>query len=121
MFYDEDLLINAIKNCADFPIDIESDLGPDIVFDIVFKERIKQEEVDKITQALHKFFLRYNRWHLRPIHYISSMWGTPPKQINVFTVQIHIDFGNASPASYIGAVKAIANSGAEIYRLILSW
>lgn len=120
MYYDEDLFIEKIKSCADFPIDVETEFDPDILFDVVFKDRIKQEEVDKVTSALHKFFLRYNRWHIRPIHYISSMWGDPPEKINVFTIRIHIDFGGAMAGAYIGAVKAIARSGADIYRLILN-
>ncbi len=117
--YDDDILTRAIKDCADFPIDVETEFDPDVLFDIVFAERVKQEEVDKITSALEKFFVRYNRWHIRPIHYISSMWGDPPEQVNVFTIRIHIDFGGAMPGAYIGAVKAIAKSGADIYRLIL--
>ncbi len=115
-----DLLIDAIKGCADFPIDVELEVYPDVLFDIVFKERIKQEDVDKITEALEKFFLKYNRWHFKPIHYISSMWGDPPEQINVFTVRIHIDFGNAMPTALLGAVKAIAKTGVDLYRLILN-
>ncbi len=122
MYYDDDdPLINTIKNCADFPIDVELDGYPDVLFDIVFNERIIQDEVVKITESLHKFFVRYNRWHFKPIHYISSMWGDTPEQINVFTVRIHIDFGGAMSGALIGAVKAIANSGANnIYRLILN-
>ena len=120
MYYDEDPIVERIKECADFPIDVEMEGAPDVLFEIVFKERIKQEEVDKVTSALEKFFFRYNRWHLRPIHYISSMWGDPPEKINVFTIRIHIDFGGAMPGAYVGAVKAIANSGAEIFRLILN-
>lgn len=114
-----DLLTDAIRGCADFPIDVELEIYPDVLFDVVFTERIKQEEVDKITKTLENFFLKYNRWHFKPIHYISSMWGDPPEQINVFTVRIHIDFGSAMPGALIGAVKAIAKSGASIYRLIL--
>ena len=119
MDYD-DMLTGAIKSCADFPIDVELEGYPDVLFDIVFTERVRQEEVEKITQALHKYFLRYNRWHFKPIHYISSMWEDPPEQINVFTVRIHIDFGGAMLGALIGAVKAIAKSGASIYRLILN-
>ena len=115
-----DLLINAIRNSADFPIDVELDGYPDVLFDIVFNERIKPDEVQKITSALEKFFFKYNRWHLRPVHYISSMWGDPPEQINVFTVRVHIDFGNAMPMALLGAVKAIAKADADIYRLILN-
>ncbi len=115
-----DLLTNAIKSSADFPIDVELDVYPDVLFDIVFNERIKPEEVKKITDALEKFFIRYNRWHFKPIHYVSSMWGDPPEQINVFTVRIHVDFGSAMPTALLGAVKAIANSGADVYRLILN-
>ena len=116
----EDMLTGAIKGCAEFPIDVELEIYPDVLFDIVFRERIKQEEIDKITQALEKFFLKYNRWHFKPIHYISSMWGDPPQQINVFTVRIHVDFGSAMPTALLGAVKAIARSGADIHRLILN-
>ncbi len=119
MSYD-DLLINAIKSCADFPIEVELDGYPDVLFDIVFNDRIKPEEVKKITEALEKFFVKYNRWHFKPIHYISSMWGDPPEQINVFTVRIHIDFGNAMPTALLGAVKAIAKTDIELYRLILN-
>lgn len=119
MYYDEDLFVAKIKECADFPIDVETEFDVDILFDIVFKERIKQEEVDKVTSALEKFFFKYNRWHLHPIHYVSSMWGDPPETVNVFTIRIHIDFGGAMPGAYIGAVKAIAKSGADIYRLIM--
>lgn len=116
----EDLFVNAIKSSADFPIDVELDGYPDVLFDIVFNERIKPDEVQKITAALEKFFFRYNRWHFKPIHYISSMWGDPPEQINVFTVRIHIDFGGAMPTALLGAVKAIVKSEADIYRLILN-
>lgn len=119
MYYDEDPLIEKIKNCADFPIDVELDGYPDVLFDIVLNERIKQDEVKKITTALEKYFFRYNKWHFKPIHYISSMWDDEPEQINVFTVRIHIDFGGAMSGALIGAVKAIAGSGANIYRLIL--
>lgn len=115
-----DLLINAIKSSADFPIEVELEGYPDVLFDIVFNERIKQEEVKKITAALEKFFIRYNRWHFKPIHYVSSMWDDTPEQINVFTVRIHIDFGGAMPMALLGAVEAIAKSGADIYRLILN-
>lgn len=45
--------------------------------------------------------------------------GDPPEKVNVFTIRINIDFGGAMPGAYIGAVKAIAKSGADIYRLIL--
>lgn len=114
------MLTEAIKGCADFPIDVELEIYPDVLFDIVFPERIKKEDVDKITTALEKFFIKYNRWHFKPIHYISSMWGDPPEQINVFTVRIHVDFGSAMPTALLGAVKAIARSGADIYRLILN-
>ncbi len=116
----DDMLTSAIKSCADFPIDVELEGYPDVLFDIVFNEKVKQEEVEKITQALHKFFMRYNRWHFKPIHYISSMWGDTPEQINAFTVRIHIDFGGAMPGALIGAVKTIAKIGADIYRLILN-
>ena len=115
-----DVLINAIKSSADFPIDVELEGYPDVLFDIVFNDRIKPDEVQKVTDALEKFFIRYNRWHFKAIHYISSMWGEPLEQVNVFTVRIHIDFGNAMPMALLGAVKAIAKADVDIYRLILN-
>lgn len=115
-----DLLVNAIKSCANFPIDVELEGYPDVLFDIVFNERMNQEDVDKITNKLENFFLKYNRWHFKPIHYISSMWGDPPEWVNAFTVRIHIDFGGAMPMALLGAVEAIAKSDANIYRLILN-
>ena len=120
MYYDEDPFVEKIKGCADFPIDVETEFDNEVLFDIVFKEKVKPEEVDKVTKALERFFIKYNRWHFKPIHYVSSMWEDAPEQINVFTVRIHIDFGGAMAGAYIGAVKAIANSGADIYRLILN-
>ena len=116
----EDLFVNAIKSSADFPIDVELDGYPDVIFDIVFNERIKQEDVDKITKALEKYFLKYNRWHFKPIHYISSMWGDAPEQLNAFTVRIHIDFGGAITMALLGAVEAIAKTGVDLYRLVLN-
>ena len=111
---------DMIKRSADFPVDFDCEGYPDVLFDIVFNQRIDDGNVEKITKALEKFFLRYNKWHIKPIHYISSMWEDPPEQINVFTIRIHIDFGGAMPFALIGAVKAIAKSGADIYRLILN-
>lgn len=119
MYFDPDMLTRSIENCADFPIYVETEFDPDVIFDIVFAERVNQNEVKKITKALQNFFIRYNRWHFKPIHYVSSMWGEPPEQINAFTIQIHIDFGGANPSAFIGAVKAIARSGANIYSMTL--
>ena len=33
-----DLLVNAIKSCANFPIDVELEGYPDVLFDIVFND-----------------------------------------------------------------------------------
>lgn len=115
----DDPLIGKIKNAVTFPTDVECDGYPDVIFDIIFEKRPDESAAEKCVTALQEYMNTYNKIHfLRPIHYVSDT-DSLPEPSSVFSVCIHMDFGNANPKSLIGAVKAISNTDLPIYRLIL--
>ena len=115
----DDPIVSEIINAAAFPVDVECDSYPDVIFDIIFKNHPDANIIEKSVTALFEYMDSYNRKHLfRPIHYVSDI-DSLPEPSSVFSVCIHMDFGNANPKALIGAVKAIANTGLPVYRLSL--
>ncbi len=78
--------------------DVEWDASwPDVVCELHLAIHLHPSE---ITALFAKYSASYNRWHSRPIHYISE------PVVNGTIVQVHIDFGDADPH----ALQALANN-----------
>ncbi|MBQ9744650.1 MAG: hypothetical protein IJW19_05940 [Clostridia bacterium] len=120
MNYYDDPFISKLQSSAPFPIDYEIDDGyPDVIFDIIFENPPDEEAKARCVRALAEYMYKYNRIHfIRPIHYVSGIEDLPSPS-SVYSLCIHMDFGGASPRALIGAVKAIADTGLKIYRLVL--
>ncbi|MBQ2862754.1 MAG: hypothetical protein IJE84_01100 [Clostridia bacterium] len=115
----DDPIVTKIKGLASFPIDVECDGWPDVIFNIIFDRQPDRAAAQKCVSALEQYMYAYDRIHfLRPIHYVSDIDSLPEPE-SIFSVCIHMDFGNASPKALIGAVKAITDTKLNIYHLVL--
>ena len=115
----DDPIVREIKDAVSFPVDVECEAYPDVIFDIIFADHPDPAAVKASVSSLESFILSYNKRHFfRPIHYISDI-DNLPEPSSVFSVCVHIDFGNANPKALIGAVKALADTGLPIYRIVL--
>ena len=115
----DDPIVGKIKASVTFPVDVECDGYPDVIFNVIFEHYPDQLMVKQTVSALEQFMYAYNRIHfLRPIHYVSDIDSLPTAS-TVFSVCVHVDFGNANPKALIGAVKAISKTNLPIYRIIL--
>ena len=115
----DDPIISEIKNAAPFPVNVECESYPDVIFNIIFEKHPNVDMADECVSALDYYAYSYNKWHfLKPIQYISDT-DSLPEPSSPFSVCIHVDFGGASPKALVGAVKAIANADLPIYRLVL--
>ena len=114
-----DPIVGEIKAAVSFPVDVEYEDYPDVIFNIVLKSNSDHSMIEQSVSALENYMYAYNKKHFfRPIHYVSDI-DSLPEASSVFSVCVHIDFGNANPKALIGAVKAIANTDLPIYRIIL--
>ena len=115
----DDPIVRAIQDAASFPVDVECEGYPDVIFNIIFPRHPDSAMAEASVSALESFMYSYNKWHfLRPIHYVSDI-DNLPEPSSVFSVCVHVDFGNASPRALIGAVKFLADAGLPIYRIVL--
>ena len=115
----DDPIVGKIKSAVSFPVDVECEGFPDVIFNIIFEKHPDKSTVEQCVYALEKYVRSYNRKHFfRPIHYVSDI-DDLPEASTVFSVCIHMDLGNANPKALIGAVKAIADTDLHIYRVVL--
>ncbi len=115
----DDPIVSEIKAAASFPVDVECDGYPDVIFNIIFDRHPDQSMVEKSISTLENYVYSYNRRHFfKPIHYVSDI-DSLPEASSVFSVCVHIDCGNANPKALIGAVKAISETKLPIYRVVL--
>ena len=115
----DDPIVGAIKAAVSFPVDVECEGYPDVIFNIIFEMHPDQSMTEKSVSALEGYMNSYNRKHFfRPIHYVSDI-DSLPEASSIFSVCIHVDFGNANPKALINAVKAISDTNLPIYRLVL--
>ncbi len=115
----DDPIAGEIKASVSFPVDVECEGYPDVIFNVIFEKHPDQSMAQQCVSALEHYISCYNRKHFfRPIHYISDI-DSLPEASSVFSVCIHIDFGNANPKALIGAVKAIAETNLPICRIVL--
>ena len=116
----DDPIVGRILRAVPFSVDVECEAYPDVVFHIVFSKRPDKTMTEQVENALGDYMEAYSRWHFfRPIHYISEADNSLSQYASVFSVCIHMDFGNANPKALVGAVKAIADTGLPIYHLTL--
>ena len=116
----DDPIVGEIKAAVPFPVDVECEGYPDVIFHIILEVRPDQSATEKCVSALENYVNKYNRLHfLRPIHYVSDI-DSLPEASSVFSICVHVDFGNANPRALIGTVKAIADTNLPIYRLIIA-
>jgi len=116
----DDPIVGKIIRAVPFPVDVECNGYPDVIFHIIFQRRPEPSEADQAAIALDNYAQAYNRLHfLRPIHYVSEPNNSFSQNASVFSACIHMDFGNANPNALLGAVKAIAATRLPIFRLIL--
>ena len=114
-----DILTEKLESFKSFRVDAYCEGHPDVIFEIILDAVPTREQTEIAVKALEKFVYTYNIFHfLRPIHYISDI-DSLPEASSVFSVCIHMDFGNADPKALIGAVKAIAETNLPIYRVVL--
>ncbi len=115
----DDPIVGEIKACVSFPIDVECEAYPDVIFNIIFEKHPDQSMVEQVVSTLENYMYAYNKKHFfKPIHYVSDI-DNLPETASVFSVCVHIDFGGANPKALIGAVKAIADTNLPIYRVVL--
>lgn len=115
----DDPIVGEIKASVSFPVDVECEGYPDVIFNVIFEKHPDQSMAEQCVSALEHYMLSYNRKHFfRPIHYVSDI-DSLPEASSVFSVCIHMDFCNANPKALIGAVKAIAETNLPIYRIVL--
>ncbi len=115
----DDPIVGEIKAAVSFPVDVECEGYPDVIFNIIFEMHPDQSMTEKSVSALEGYMNSCNRKHFfRPIHYVSDI-DSLPEASSVFSVCIHVDFGNANPKALINAVKAISDTNLPIYRLVL--
>ena len=115
----DDPIVREIKDSVSFPVDVECEDYPDVIFNIIFPKHPDSAMAEASVSALESFMLSYNKRHFfKPIHYVSDIDSLPDPS-SIFSVCVHVDFGNANPKALIGAVKSLADTGMPIYRLIL--
>lgn len=115
----DDPIVGEIEASVSFPVDVECEGYPDVIFNIIFERRPDQAMVEQSVSALESYVYTYNKKHFfKPIHYVSDM-NSLPEASSVFSVCVHMDFGNANPKALIGAVKAIADTKLPVYRVVL--
>ena len=115
----DDPIVGEIKASVSFPIDVECDGYPDVIFNVIFEKCPDQFMAEQCVSALERYMMSYNRKHFfKPIHYVSDI-DSLPEASSVFSVCIHVDFGNSNPRALIGAVKAVAETKLPIYRVVL--
>ena len=115
----DDPIVGGIMASVSFPVDVECEGYPDVLFDIMFEKRSDQFMAEQSVSALEQYMYSYNEKHFfNPIHYISDI-DSLPEASSAFSVCIHMDFGNADPEALIGAVKALAETNLPIRRVVL--
>ena len=115
----DDPIVGEIRSSALFPVDVECEGYPDVIFDVIFEKRPERPAIETVVSALEDYSRDYNKKHFfRPIHYVSDIDSLPDAS-SAFSVCVHIDFGNANPKALIGAVKAISDTKLPIYRVVL--
>ena len=115
----DDPIVGEIKASVAFPVDVECEGYPDVIFNVIFERHPDQLMIEQTVSALEHYMYKYNKKHfLKPIHYVSDIDSLPAAS-SVFSVCIHMDFGNANPKALIGAVKAISETNLPIYRIVL--
>ena len=115
----DDPIVGEIKVSVAFPVDVECEGYPDVIFNVIFERHPDQRMIEQTVSALEHYWYKYNRKHfLKPIHYVSDI-DSLPEASSVFSVCVHMDFGNANPKALIGAVKAISETNLPIYRIVL--
>ena len=115
----DDPIVGKIKASVTFPVDVECEGYPDVIFDVIFERHPDQSMTEQTVSALEQYMYSYNRKHFfKPIHYVSDI-DSLPEASSVFSVCVHVDFGNANPKALIGAVKAISEANLPIYRIVL--
>ena len=115
----DDPIVGEIKASVSFPVDVECEGYPDVIFNVIFEKHPDQLMVGQCVSALENYMCTYNRKHFfKPIHYVSDI-DSLPEASSAFAVCVHMDFGNANPKALIGAVKAIAETNLPIYRVVL--
>lgn len=114
-----DPIINKIKSSVPFTVYVECESYPDVEFSIFFEKVADKDMIVKCVSALEGYMYRYNKFHfLRPIHYVSDI-DSLPDAASLFSVSVHVDFGNANPKALIGAVKAVSDTQLPITRIVL--
>ncbi len=115
----DDPIVGEIKAAVSFPVDVECEGYPDVIFNIMFSKPIDISVVEQSVSALESYMVLYNKKHFfKPIHYVSDIDSLPLPPSN-FSVHVHVDFGNASQKALAGAVKAIADTQLPIHRIVL--
>ena len=115
----DDPIVGEIKAAVAFPVDVECEGYPDVIFNVVFKRHPDQLMIEQTVSALKDYMYTYNKKHfLKPIHYVSDI-DSLPEASSVFSLCVHVDFGNANPKALIGAVKAISETNLPIYHIVL--
>ena len=115
----DDPIVGKIKAAVSFPVDVECEGYPDVIFNIIMKVHPDDEMIAKSVFSLDEYMRRYNRKHFfRPIHYVSDV-DSLPEASTPFSVCVHVDFGNANPEALVGAVRAIAEASLPVYRIVL--
>lgn len=115
----DDPIFGEIQDIADFPVYFEYEGYPDVLFHIFFASPVDETSVNKCVNALQDFMYAYNKRHVfRPIHYVSDA-DSLPEAVSIYSVCVHVDFGNANPKALIGAVKALVDTQLPIHHLLL--
>ncbi len=114
-----DPIIEELERMSAFRVDAYCEGYPDIIFEIILDAQPTQTQIEIAINALEEFVEEYNKRHfLRPIHYVSDIESLPDGK-HPRGIYIHIDFGNSSPRTLIGAVNALEKSGLPIVRVAL--
>ena len=115
----EDPIVSALQNAVDFPVDVECEAYPDVIFNVILQRTATYADVELCANALYGFMTSYNKLHfLRPIHYVSDI-DALPKEPEHFSVYIHVDFGGSGQKALCGTLRALKDTGLPIYRVIL--
>ena len=115
----DDPIVAEIQKSVLFPVDVECEAYPDVIFNVIFENSPNRATAEQIVCALENYAQAYNKKHFfKPIHYVSDIDSLPVAS-STFSVCVHVDFGNAAPKALVGAVKAIADTKLAIYRVVL--
>ena len=88
----DDPIVGEIKAAVSFPVDVECEGYPDVIFNVIFEKHPDQLMMEQSVSALEHYMYSYNKKHIfKPIHYISDV-DSLPEASSVFSVCIHIDF-----------------------------